>query len=85
MRRSFVMRTMWCTVLAVGCALVAGTPQTLAGAAEPDFAVLERQFVEMPMEARRLTGPLFWLKKHDLTMWIFDERWWPTESPEQGI
>jgi len=92
---------------------------------------LERQFREMPMEARRLTGPLFWLhgdanetkerlqmylekvaeggngcfcaesrphsdwlgprwyddldiclqaaKRLNLKMWIFDERWWPSQ------
>ena len=28
---------------------------------EPSWAELERQFRELPMEARRLTGPLFWL------------------------
>ena len=89
---------------------------------------LERQFRELPMDSRRLTGPLFWLhgddsearlreyvekvaqggngsftaesrphvdwlgegwyrdlaicldaaKKHDLQMWIFDEKWWPS-------
>jgi hypothetical protein len=111
-----------------------------AGAAEPDFAAVEKQFIEMPMEARRLTGPLFWLhgtesrerlemyiekmaeshngtftaesrphndwlgprwyedlaiclaaaKKHNLTMWIFDEKWWPSQMlggkvpPEYG-
>jgi hypothetical protein len=97
-------------------------------APQDDFAAIEKQFVEMPMEARRLTGPLFWLhgtesrerlqmyiekvaeshngtftaesrphndwlgprwyedlaicleaaKKHNLTMWIFDEKWWPS-------
>jgi len=91
---------------------------------------LERQFRELPMEARRLTGPLFWLhgeesrerlemyvgkvaeggngcftaesrphidwlgegwwrdlaicldaaKKHNLKMWIFDEKWWPSQG-----
>jgi hypothetical protein len=126
MRRSFVMRAMRCAVLVVGCALGACAGQAQAG--EADLAVLEKQFVEMPMEARRLTGPLFWLhgtesrerlqmylekvaeghngtftaesrphndwlgprwyedlaiclqaaKKHDLTMWIFDEKWWPS-------
>jgi hypothetical protein len=30
-------------------------------AAQGDFAGLERQFRELPMEARRQTGPLFWL------------------------
>ncbi len=102
----------------------AGTP------AEPSFNELERQFTQMPMEARRLTGPLFWLhgdeskgrlelfldklteghdgafctesrphndwlgprwfsdldiclqyaKTHDLKMWIFDEKWWPSQT-----
>jgi len=33
----------------------------LAGAAEPSLATLEEQFREVPMEARRLTGPLFWM------------------------
>ena len=91
---------------------------------------LERQFRDLPIEARRLTGPLFWLhgdesqerlekvlakvaeggngcfttesrphsdwlgegwyrdlticleaaKKHDLKMWIFDEKWWPSQG-----
>ena len=97
---------------------------------EPE--TLETQFRELPMEARRLTGPLFWMhgdanetkerlegylekvaeggngcftaesrphsdwlgprwykdldiclqkaKALDLKMWIFDERWWPSQS-----
>jgi len=120
-------------------ASLAAAAPTLA-APQDDFATLEKQFVEMPMEARRLTGPLFWLhgtesrerlemyldkvaeshngtftaesrphndwlgprwyddlaiclaaaKKHNLTMWIFDERWWPSQMlggkvpPEYG-
>jgi len=33
-----------------------------AGAGQPDeFAAIEQQFRELPVEARRLTGPLFWL------------------------
>jgi hypothetical protein len=104
----------------------------IAGAAlagQDDFAVLERQFRELPMEARRLLGPLFFLhgddtperlkmyvakvaeggngcftaesrphpdwlgpgwfrdlaicleaaKKHNLKMWIFDEKWFPSQ------
>ena len=97
---------------------------------EPDMAAIERQFHELPMQARRLLGPLFWLhgdesrqrleayiekvaeagngsftaesrphtdwlgegwfrdmdvclqaaKRHDLKMWIFDEKWWPSQS-----
>ena len=98
-------------------------------APEADWPTLEKQFVEVPLEARRLTGPLFWLhgnetrerlelyvgkvaeghngsfcaesrphtdwlgptwyrdldiclqaaKKSGLTMWIFDEKWWPSQ------
>lgn len=103
-----------------------------------ELAQLEKQFIEMPVEARRMTGPLFWLhgdesrerlesyldkvaeshngtfctesrphkdwlgegwyrdlaicleaaKKHRLTMWVFDEQWWPSQMvggkvPEQ--
>lgn len=103
---------------------------TLFGNADP--AALEVQFRELPMEARRLTGPLFWMhgddneskqrleyylekvveggngsftaesrphsdwlgpkwfddleislnkaKELNLEMWIFDERWWPSQS-----
>jgi len=99
-------------------------------AAEPtsDPPTLEQRFRELPLEARRLTGPLFWLhgdespeklerylekvaeggngcftaesrphvdwlgpgwyrdlqvcldaaKRHNLKMWIFDEKWWPS-------
>ena len=99
-----------------------------APSAPPDFVTFERQFRELPMEARRWTGPLFWLhgddskerlemyvgkvaeggngcftaesrphgdwlgegwyrdlgiclaaaKQHDLKMWLFDEKWWPS-------
>jgi len=94
------------------------------------MAEIDKQFRTMPMEARRLTGPLFWLhgneskqrleeilekvaeghngcfcaesrphsdwlgprwyadldvclqaaKRLDLKMWIFDERWWPSQT-----
>lgn len=96
-------------------------------AAEP-LDDLQHRFTNLPMESRRLTGPLFWLhgdespqrlemyvekvaeggngcftaesrphedwlgegwyrdlaicleagKKHNLRMWIFDEKWWPS-------
>ena len=99
-------------------------------AARGDIADLERQFQQLPIEARRLTGPLFWLhgddsrqrlemyvgkvaeggngcfttesrphndwlgpgwwrdlticldaaKKNNLRMWIFDEKWWPSQA-----
>lgn len=104
---------------------------TAYAAGEPSWSTLEKQFREMPMEARRLTGPLFWLhgddnetkerlemylgkvaeghngsfctesrphsdwlgprwfsdldiclqraKQLDLKMWIFDEKWWPSQ------
>ncbi len=101
-----------------------------ARAAEGELSALERQFHQLPLDARRLTGPLFWLhgdeprqrleeeldkvaeggngcfttesrghtdwlgptwyrdlaicleaaKKHDLKMWIFDEKWWPSQG-----
>ena len=110
----------------MGAAMASGAVAT----AEPDWPALERQWRELPMEARRLTGPLFWLhgdeskerlelylakvaeggngtftaesrphsdwlgdgwfrdlgvclaaaKKQNLTMWIFDEKWWPSQG-----
>src|SRR5664279_334965 len=94
------------------------------------FAAVEKQFRELPPEARRHTGPLFWLhgddsrerlemyvgkvaeggngafttesrphtdwlgegwwrdlgicleaaKRQNLQMWIFDEKWWPSQA-----
>jgi hypothetical protein len=44
--------------LAIPALAASGMPWTGAAAS---FADLETQFREMPMEARRLTGPLFWL------------------------
>jgi hypothetical protein len=102
----------------------------VAMAGADDMASLERQFQELPVEARRLCGPLFWLhgdesqtrlemyvgkvaeggngcftaesrphsdwlgpgwfrdlaicldaaKQHDLKMWIFDEKYWPSQA-----
>jgi len=101
-----------------------------APAGEPSLTTVEQQFRELPMGAKRLTGPLFWLhgdeskerlemvldkvaesgngcftaesrphqdwlgegwyrdldiclqaaRKHDLKMWIFDEKWWPSQG-----
>jgi len=98
-------------------------------AKEPSWGELEKQFDTLPMEARWLTGPLFWMhgdenraqlegelqkvleggngcftpesrphkdwlgegwyrdldiclqaaKAHDMKMWIFDEKWWPSQ------
>ncbi|MBI5385436.1 MAG: hypothetical protein HZA90_12225 [Verrucomicrobia bacterium] len=103
---------------------------SVAAESESDFATVERQFRKLPLEARRLTGPLFWLhgdeskerlemyvakvaeggngsftaesrphkdwlgegwwrdlgicleaaKKHGLKLWIFDEKWWPSQG-----
>ncbi|MCX6873590.1 MAG: glycosyl hydrolase [Verrucomicrobia bacterium] len=111
----------------IGVAIAA---MPFARSAESSPATLEKQFRELPMDARRLTGPLFWLhgdeskdrlesyldkvaasgngsftaesrphndwlgegwyrdldiclqaaKKHDLKMWIFDEKWWPSQG-----
>ncbi|HWQ91234.1 MAG TPA: hypothetical protein VN673_06160 [Clostridia bacterium] len=110
-------------------ALIACTP-CVALASDAAFAKVETQFRELPPEARRLTGPLFWLhgndsreslemyvgkvaeggngsftpesrphtdwlgpgwwrdldilleaaKKQGLEMWIFDEKWWPSQA-----
>ncbi len=98
--------------------------------AQSDMDQIEKQFGELPLKARRLTGPLFWLhgdesqellkkyvgkvaeggngsfttesrphvdwlgkgwfrdvgicldaaKQHGLHLWIFDEKWWPSQS-----
>ena len=103
---------------------------TAVSSPQDNLASLEQQFRELPIEARRLTGPLFWLhgdeskerlemyvgkvaegrngcftaesrphvdwlgegwwrdlaicldaaKKHNLKMWIFDEKWWPSQG-----
>jgi hypothetical protein len=115
--------------VAIGLLVTITSPATTRGQgpAKP-VDDLERTFREVPMEARRLTGPLFWLhgdesperlratlnkvaeggngtftaesrphsdwlgegwyrdlgicldeaKKLGLTMWIFDEAWWPS-------
>ena len=114
----------------VGLGVLVGWPMIVAKADEPTLSALERQFRELPMEARRLTGPLFWLhgdesrsvleaevakvveggngtftaesrphvdwlgegwyrdlgvcleaaRRNNLTMWIFDEKWWPSQE-----
>ncbi len=101
-----------------------------ARSGKSDIAALEQQFRELRPEARRLTGPLFWLhgdesrqrlemyvgkvaeggngcfttesrphndwlgqgwwrdlsiclnaaKQHNLQLWIFDEKWWPSQA-----
>jgi len=51
------MNTYWClAILAVGCVAGRGV-----AAPAPPLQALEQQFGELPPEARRLTGPLFWL------------------------
>jgi hypothetical protein len=115
----------WLAGLTVGLTFAPALP-----GAEPSWATLEQQFRELPRNARRLTGPLFWLhgddsrerlemyvgkvaeggngsfttesrphtdwlgegwfrdlaicleaaRKHDLKLWIFDEKWWPSQS-----
>ena len=109
-------------------ALAAAAIAPALSAAGASLEELERRFRDLPMEARRHTGPLFWLhgdeakdrleayvakvaeggngcftaesrphndwlgegwfrdlaicleaaKRHDLRLWIFDERWWPS-------
>ena len=122
------MRKMRVSLFTASLWLGAIVPAALA--AVGDMASVERQFRELPIGSRRLTGPLFWLhgdespdrlkmyvgkvaeggngcftaesrphsdwrepawfrdlticldaaKKHDLQMWIFDEKWWPSQS-----
>lgn len=117
-------------ILTAAVCLWFGLIGTSISAEQADPAALERQFRQLPIEARRLTGPLFWLhgddtrerlemyvgkvaeggngcfttesrphtdwlgpnwwrdlsicleaaKKNDLKMWIFDEKWWPSQS-----
>ncbi|MCC6124836.1 MAG: hypothetical protein IT426_07740 [Pirellulales bacterium] len=117
-------------IFAVVSCLIPSLPSTKVLGADTGASSLERQFRELPMAARRLTGPLFWLhgdeskerleayvekvsqggngtftaesrphndwlgegwfrdlaiclnaaKKHNLTMWIFDEKWWPSQG-----
>lgn len=114
----------------IAACLLFGFAGSAIAAEQGDFASLERQFRELPIESRRLIGPLFWLhgdesraqleaeiariaeggngcftaesrphrdwlgptwfrdlgiclevaKKHDLKMWIFDEKWWPSQG-----
>ncbi len=118
------------TLLSLACLLLTPIFAFPLVAGEPTLPELERQFRELPMEARRWTGPLFWLhgdesperlrrvvskvaeggngsfttesrphndwlgegwfrdvaicleeaKKHDLKLWIFDEKWWPSQG-----
>ncbi|HEX2971321.1 MAG TPA: glycosyl hydrolase [Tepidisphaeraceae bacterium] len=116
-------------LLVMGALFIGGcTSQTKLRESKTEFAGLEQQFRDVPVEARRLTAPLFWLhgeetpetfelyvqkmaeghnggfvaesrphndwlgpnwyrdldiclqaaKKHNLKMWIFDEKWWPS-------
>ncbi|MCY3020378.1 MAG: glycosyl hydrolase, partial [Planctomycetota bacterium] len=131
--RTLLTMALGAGALAIACRAQAETP-------EPDIGQVEKLFRELPMEARRLTGPLFWLhgdeskerlemylakvaesgngtftaesrphrdwlgegwyrdldiclqaaKKHNMTMYIFDEKWWPSQMiggkvpPEYG-
>ncbi|MBE0535126.1 MAG: hypothetical protein IH624_05600 [Phycisphaerae bacterium] len=64
--------------LLIGSTLVVGYGNALAadggGPAAGDTLTLEEQFVGLPMEAKRLTGPLFWLhgdeSKERLEMYV---------------
>ena len=121
------MKTYQCILAITSMAL---SITSAAPAGEPSITTVEKQFRELPMEAKRMTGPLFWLhgdeskerlelyldkvaesgngcftaesrphndwlgegwyrdldiclqaaKKHDLKMWIFDEKWWPSQG-----
>jgi hypothetical protein len=118
------------TIGVLALATVLSAAAVHAGPPTTNMASLEGRFRHLPMEARRLTGPLFWLhgdetqerlemylekvaesgngcftaesrphndwlgpgwyrdldiclqkaKQLDLKMWIFDERWWPSQG-----
>lgn len=120
-----IVRIVWIGILATGMFDMFGC----APSNEAAFRKMETQYRELPMEARRITGPLFWLhgdeskerleeyvkivaeggngsftaesrphqdwlgegwwrdlaiclesaKKNNLQMWIFDEKWWPSQ------
>ena len=54
--------TSFCSSAAsLGTVLVSLQLAASISAAEPDFATVEKQFRELPLEAREHTGPLFWL------------------------
>jgi len=133
-RHRLNLRLLFSLVVAAAIAPVGSASSDESG----ELADIEKQFRTLPMEARRLTGPLFWLhggesrellemylgkvveggngcftaesrphndwlgpgwyrdldiclqaaKKHNLKMWIFAERWWPSgevggEVPQQ--
>lgn len=142
MERSLRILFGWLALAGAGAGAGAGAVggPAVAAAAEPGMAEVERQFRSLPMAARELTGPLFWLhgdesrerleahvgrvaaagngcftaesrphddwlgegwfrdlgicleaaKRHGLKMWIFDEKWWPSQGvdgrvpPEHG-
>ncbi|MCX7045446.1 MAG: glycosyl hydrolase [Candidatus Sumerlaeota bacterium] len=138
MNKYAMMRAL--TLMAGACWMMSACWLSGAETGEKNIAEIEKQFRELPMEARRLTGPLFWLhgdeskerlemylekvaesgngtftaesrphsdwlgegwyrdlaiclqaaKKLNMTMWIFDEKWWPSQMlggkvpPEYG-
>ncbi len=56
---------MMSSLISLATCLVGLAVSFVAAGAEPDWATLERQFREMPMEARRFVQPLFWLHGDD--------------------
>jgi hypothetical protein len=61
------------TCALVGLFLLQASTTTVCGA-EADFATIEKQFRELPLEARQQIGPLFWLhgddRKERLEMYV---------------
>lgn len=121
---------LWALILLLLGVSSARADESAGRSGRSGMAALERQFRELPPEARRNTGPLFWLhgdesrerlemyvgkvaeggngsfttesrphddwmgptwwrdldiclnaaKKNDLQLWIFDEKWWPSQA-----
>ena len=68
-----IMKTM-CRIWRTAIVAWLGASNLGSNAAEPDWASLEREFRELPLEARRQIGPLFWLhgdeSKERLEMYV---------------
>ncbi|MCX6925697.1 MAG: hypothetical protein NT154_21170, partial [Verrucomicrobia bacterium] len=59
------MKTIQCLGQIVAGSLLLVGISALAATPEANIQTIEKQFRELPMEARRLTGPLFWLHGDD--------------------
>ncbi len=61
----FAAATCAATVISLSAVVSAAAVETPSHSSEPGIAALERDFHELPLAARRQTGPLFWLHGDD--------------------